>query len=422
VKYENILKRSLNFSRIEERIAPVHRRIENVVLHNQHRVLKAFQDMNVDETCFFDSTGYGYNDRGRETLDALYAAVFGGEAALVRPQFVSGTHAIACCLYGILNHGERLVSLTGRPYDTLQKALGLSGDTREKLPGGINYTEVDFCNGIDHTDMDNALAEGAHMVFIQRSRGYAERRSLTVNDIAELVGAVKNRLPAAVILVDNCYGEFVQDIEPCHVGADMVAGSLIKNPGAGLAPTGGYVAGRADLVEKAAWRLTAPGLGAGVGSMAGVKRLFYQGIFLAPHQVGESLKGMTLASALFAEHGFEVSPAWDEDRGDTVQAVKLGNPQLLKRFCRAAQAASPVDSRVLPQPAPMAGYSDKIIMAAGTFVQGASSEFSADAPLRPPYTAYLQGGLTYAHIKLALAAVLEELGLSADRCVLDSAP
>jgi cystathionine beta-lyase family protein involved in aluminum resistance len=209
---KNILKRSLNFSQIEERIAPKLRQIENVVLHNQHRVLKAFQELNVDETCFYDSTGYGYNDRGRETLDALFAAVFGGEAALVRPHFVSGTHAIACCLYGILNHGERLVSLTGRPYDTLQQALGLSGDTSGKLlRQGITYTEADFCNGIDDMKLDSALAEGAHLVFIQRSRGYGERRSLTVNDIASLVGAVKNRLPAAVILVDNCYGEFVQN-------------------------------------------------------------------------------------------------------------------------------------------------------------------------------------------------------------------
>ena len=406
-KYESL------FTEVEEQIASSLRRVARTVLVNQARVLAAFQELRVDETCFHDSTGYGYNDSGREKLDRLFACVFGAEAGLVRPQFVSGTHAIVSCLYGILKPGSRLVSLTGRPYDTLQKALGLSGDGRHNLEAlGISYGEADLCAAPDEAVLDKVLAAGAQVVYLQRSRGYAERRSLTVQQVGTLVRAVRQRLPEAIIFVDNCYGEFAQELEPCHVGVDLVAGSLIKNPGGGLATGGGYVVGRADLVEQAAWRLTAPGLGAGIGHMAGVKRLFYQGLFLSPHQTGETLKGMTLAAALFARLGLPVSPSWDEERGDTVQAIRLGDPELLQKFCRAVQASSPVDSYLTPLPAPMIGYRDEIIMAAGTFIQGASSEFSADAPLRPPYTVFLQGGLTYEHIKLALAQVLEATGLA----------
>ncbi|MCL5982353.1 MAG: methionine gamma-lyase family protein [Firmicutes bacterium] len=401
------------FTEVEEQIASSLRRVARTVLVNQARVLAAFQELRVDETCFHDSTGYGYNDSGREKLDRLFACVFGAEAGLVRPQFVSGTHAIASCLYGILKPGSRLVSLTGRPYDTLQKALGLIGDGRHNLESlGISYGEADLCGTLEETTLDKALAAGAQVVYLQRSRGYAERRSLTVQQVGTLVRAVRQRLPETIIFVDNCYGEFVQEMEPCHVGVDLVAGSLIKNPGGGLATGGGYVVGRADLVEQAAWRLTAPGLGAGIGNMAGVKRLLYQGLFLSPHQTGETLKGMTLAAALFARLGLPVSPSWDEERGDTVQAIRLGDPELLQKFCCAVQASSPVDSYLTPLPAPMIGYRDEIIMAAGTFIQGASSEFSADAPLRPPYTVFLQGGLTYEHIKLALAQVLEATGLA----------
>jgi len=412
VNYRELLKQCSKFRAVENSISPQLRRIENIVLTNQARVLTAFQEQRVDETCFYDSTGYGYNDLGREKLDSLFALVFGGEAGLVRPQFVSGTHAIASCLFGILRPGDRIVSMTGKPYDTLQKTIGLAGSSPDSLLGqGILYSEADLCGGINDEVLDRVLDKKTGVVFIQRSRGYSERRSLTVEDIAAMVKAVKSRIPETVVLVDNCYGEFVQELEPCHVGADLVAGSLIKNPGAGLAPGGGYVVGRADLVERAAWRLTAPGLGAGIGCMTGVKRQLFQGLFLAPHQVGESLKGMTLAAALFARLGFTVSPHWHEKRGDTVQSVRLGDPQLLKKFCQAIQAASPVDSYVAPQAAPMVGYSDNIIMAAGTFVQGSSSEFSADAPLRPPFTVFIQGGLTFEHVKLALSAVMVELGL-----------
>jgi len=401
------------FGEAEEQVAPVFRRIGQTVLHNQARVLEAFQEIKVDETCFHDSTGYGYDDGGRTRLDRLFADVFGAEAGLVRPHFVSGTHAIASCVYGILQRGDRLVSLTGRPYDTLQKALGLAGEGKFGLAAsGIGYSEADLCERLDEAVLDAALSAGAQLVFIQRSRGYAERRALTVEEIRLLCQAVRRRLPEALILVDNCYGEFVEELEPCHAGADLVAGSLIKNPGGGLAPGGGYVAGRADLVEQAAWRLTAPGLGTGIGWMSGVKRLYYQGLFLAPHQTGEALKGMVLAAWLFERLGFMVSPKWHEQRGDTVQAIRLGEPQLLEKFCSAVQASSPVDSCFMPRPAPMVGYRDKIIMAAGTFVQGASSELSADAPLRPPFTVFMQGGLTYEHVRLALAQVLEATGLA----------
>jgi len=396
---------------VETELQPLFKQIEQTALYNQGRVLNAFRKLHIDETCFTESTGYGYNDLGREKLDSLYAEVFGGEAGLVRPQFVSGTHAIACALYGILKPGDRLVSLTGRPYDTLQKVLGIA----EIKPFGslpdlnIEYAEADFTEGIEEKLLDKLLAEKTTVALIQRSRGYAHRRALLCEDIEKLVAAVKKRQPETIIFVDNCYGEFVQEQEPCHVGADLIAGSLTKNPGAGIAPGGGYVVGRADLVEKAAWRLTAPGLGADIGAMGIYKRQYYQGLFLAPHQVGQALKGMVLAAALFARTGFYVDPKPHEKRGDIVQAIRLGDAKLLQSFCEAVQAASPIDSYVTPQAAPMVGYKDEVIMAAGTFIQGASSEFTADAPIRPPYEVYMQGGLTYEHQKLALAEILARL-------------
>ncbi len=403
-KYQTLL------SEIERQLIATFQKIDDLMLINQARVLDAFRAEEVDETCFYESTGYGYHDLGRQKLDNLYARVFGAEAGLVRPQFVSGTHAIACSLYGVLSPGSRLVSLTGRPYDTLQKALGLSSLGNGGLHSQkISYAEADLTAGLDQELLDHILAEKAQVVLIQRSRGYAQRRALTIADIADLILAVKKRQPESIIFVDNCYGEFVEELEPCHGGADLVAGSLIKNPGAGLAAGGGYIVGRADLVERAAWRLTAPGLGAGVGAMGTVKRLIFQGLFLAPHQVGQALKGMVLAAALFERLGYSVDPSPTEKRGDIVQSISLGSPELLKLFCRAVQAASPVDSHLTPHPAPMLGYEHEIIMAAGTFVQGASSEFSADGPLRPPYTAFLQGGLTYEHCKLALAEILSVL-------------
>lgn len=394
----------------EKEIKPLFAEIDRVALQNQWRVLEAFRSLQIDESCFAASTGYGYNDRGREKLDQLYARVFGAEAGIVRPQFVSGTHAIACALYGSLRPGGRLLSLTGRPYETLQKVLGLNDrDTGMLAELNITYEEADFTTAINETALDNLLAEKADVVLLQRSRGYSLRRALRTSDIAALVQAVKKRQPEAVIFVDNCYGEFVETEEPCHAGADLIAGSLIKNPGGGIATGGGYIVGREDLVEKAAWRLTAPGLGSDIGAMGTVKRLYFQGLFVAPHQVAQSLKGMVLAAALFSNAGYAVDPLPFDLRGDTVQAVTLGSADELMLFCRAVQAVSPVESFVLPQPAPMPGYEDEIIMAAGTFIQGASSELTADAPLRPPYHVFLQGGLTYEHLKIALAEVLFSL-------------
>ncbi|NLN06322.1 MAG: hypothetical protein GX167_01715 [Firmicutes bacterium] len=408
--YETFKAQIELIAKLEAELQPVFAFIEKTALTNQGRVLQAFRDLQVDETCFAESTGYGYNDLGREKLDKLYARVFGAEAAIVRPHFVSGTHAIACALYGVLKPGDTLLSLTGRPYDTLRKALGLSGSLSGCLADlQIGYREADFIAGWDEADLDRLLTPETAVVLLQRSRGYQARRALLIEDIANIVRAVKARRPDIIVFVDNCYGEFVQELEPCHVGADLIAGSLIKNPGAGLAAGGGYIAGKVGLVEKAAWRLTAPGLGVDLGAMGPHKRLFYQGLFLAPHQVSQALKGMVLAAALFARAGYEVSPKPREKRGDIVQSIRLEDAEKVKRFCRAVQAASPVDSYVEPFPAPMPGYEDEIIMAAGTFIQGASSEFSADAPLRPPYDVFLQGGLTYEHIKLALAEVYARL-------------
>ncbi|HHX73828.1 MAG TPA: hypothetical protein GX699_02850 [Firmicutes bacterium] len=408
--YETLKVQIELIDKLEKELQPVFAAIEKTALINQGRVLQAFRELHVDETCFSESTGYGYNDLGREKLDRLYARVFGAEAAIVRPHFVSGTHAIACALYGVLKPGDTLLSLTGRPYDTLQKALGLTDRPFGCLADlQIGYREADFTAGWDEASLDRLLTADTAVILLQRSRGYQERRALLSEDIAAIVRAVKARRPEIIVFVDNCYGEFVQELEPCHVGADLIAGSLIKNPGAGLAAGGGYIAGKADLVEKAAWRLTAPGLGAEMGAMGINKRLYYQGLFLAPHQVAQSLKGMVLAAALFAQAGYDVSPKPKEKRGDIVQAIRLGDAEQVKLFCQAVQAASPVDSYVEPQPAPMPGYKDQIIMAAGTFVQGASSEFTADAPLRPPYDVFLQGGLTYEHQKLALAEVYARL-------------
>jgi cystathionine beta-lyase family protein involved in aluminum resistance len=408
---ENYNKYSRLICEAEREISSALRQIDETVLENQARVLEAFCAVGVDESCFYESTGYGYHDIGREKLDSLFARVFGAQSGLVRPQFVSGTHAIVCSLYGILQRGNHVLSLTGQPYDTLQKALGLNTTVYGGLQDlGVRYSQADFTEGLDEQILDRELRPDTQVVLLQRSRGYGQRRALTVDNLAVIIGAVKERRPDITVFVDNCYGEFVQPREPCHVGADLVAGSLIKNPGAGLVPGGGYVVGRHELVEKAAWRLTAPGLGMDIGAMGHNKRLYYQGLFLAPHQVGQALKGMTLVAAVFSRLGYDVFPRAAEERGDIVQAIRLGSPEKVKGFCRAVQAASPVDSHLTPEPAPMVGYNNEIIMAAGTFIQGASSEFSADAPLRPPYDVFMQGGLTYEHIKLALAHILASLG------------
>lgn len=390
------------------------RRIDQLALTNQRRVLEAFRAACVSDFHLRGSTGYGYGDAGREALEAVYARVFGGAAALVRPQIVSGTHALALCLFGVLRPGDELVAVQGKPYDTLQKVIaGAPGSLAE---WGVRYTQVEPLPGglVDEAAVTRAVERKPRAVLLQRSGGYSWRRGLLLRQIEALTRLIKAISPATVIIVDNCYGEFVEEAEPPAVGADLCAGSLIKNPGGGIAPTGGYVVGRADLVELAASRLTAPGLGRAVGPTLDCQRLLFQGIFLAPHFVAEALKGAVFAARFFERLGFDVLPRFDEPRSDIVQGIRLGSPERLLAFCRAVQASSPVDAHVRPEGGPLPGYSDAVVMAAGTFIQGASLEFTADAPLREPYAVYLQGGLSKEHVVLgvmaAARAVLGEEG------------
>jgi cystathionine beta-lyase family protein involved in aluminum resistance len=349
----------------------------------------------VGEAHFAGTNGYGYNDLGRDTLDKIYAEVFGSEAALVRVQFVNGTHAIACALYGCLAPGDVIVSLTGKPYDTLEAVInGAHGSLRSY---GIEYSE-------NPEDVKRAKA-----VYIQRSRGYSSRGALSIADIERLIGEARAVNPDVAAIVDNCYGEFTECREPCHAGADIIAGSLIKNPGGGIAPCGGYIAGRADLVERAAERLTVPGLGSEVGASLASNRALYQGLYMAPHCVCEALKTSVYVAALFAELGFAVSPGCDELRTDIIQTIELGAPERVLAFCRGLQSGLPVDSFVTPLPWDMPGYGEPVIMAAGGFVQGASLELSADAPMKPPYRVYLQGGVTFEAGRIGIEAAAREL-------------
>ncbi len=404
------VKQLINDAKIA--IRPKWDEIERIKLANQARVLAAFQDNQVSEYHFAGSTGYGYNDSGRETIEAIYAQVFGGEAALVRPQLVSGTHAIATCLAALLEPGDELVSLIGAPYDTLQQVIGTKGDVpRSLVQQGISYKEVplDERGRWSKEGILAAVSPGTKMVLIQRSRGYSWRPALSVDEIGEIVSLVREVSLKTIIFVDNCYGEFVETKEPCHVGADLIAGSLIKNPGGGLVAGGGYAVGSAQLIEAVADRMTAPGLGGRLGPTFGLNRWILQGLWIAPHVVGEALAGAVLAAKVMEDLGYPVSPRWNEPRGDIVQAVEMSTKKRLLTFCQGIQAASPVDSFVQPVPGDMPGYEDPVIMAGGTFIQGSSIELSADGPLRAPYTAYLQGGLCKEHVELALQRVVESL-------------
>lgn len=391
-------------------VKPQWEAVEELVLLNQAKVLRAFQEAVVADVHFAGSTGYGYSDIGREKIDELFARVFHTEAALVRVQFASGTHAITTGLFGVLRPGDRLIAAAGAPYDTMQQVI-------HQTPGGltewgITYEEAPLlADGTVDIPLVARLAAqpDAKVVLIQRSRGYSLRPTLSIAQIGAIIAAVKAANPTVICLVDNCYGEFVEEQEPSDVGADLVCGSLIKNPGAGIAPTGGYIVGRADLVEQASTRLFAPGIGMEVGSNFGVNRLVLQGLFLAPHVTGEALKGAQFTAAFFAKLGFGVRPAYDDARSDLVQAVELGTGEGLVAFCEAVQAASPVDSHVRPEPWAMPGYVDPVIMAAGTFVQGSSIELSADGPMRAPYAAYFQGGLTREHVLLAALSAANSL-------------
>ncbi len=390
--------------------------IDRVAERNTRRVMEAFQDQKVSDSCFAGTTGYGYDDLGRDTLDRIYAQLFGTEAALVRIGFVNGTHALTAAMFSLAAPGETVLAVTGTPYDTLRSAIGISGDGFGSLKFyGIDYAQVDLTTAgePDYEAIRIAASDPKVAgVMIQRSRGYGERKALTVREIGRICDIVHAANPRAKIMVDNCYGEFTDVLEPTHVGADLVAGSLIKNPGGGLAPTGGYIAGSKELVERAAVRLTTPGIGGECGSTLGNNRLLFQGLFLAPHVVAQALKTAVFCAAMMDLLGLESSPRVDEERSDIIQMVKLGSPEKMKRFCLGIQAGAPVDSYVTPEPWPMPGYDCPVIMAAGAFIQGSSIEISADGPMREPYIVYMQGGLTYESGKLgimmAVSAMLEE--------------
>ena len=383
----------------EKAIRPVFDAIDETALKNTQKVMQAFQDNRVSDACFAGTTGYGYDDLGRETLDRIYAQVFGTEAALVRTGFVNGTHALTAAMFSLVGPGDTLLAATGAPYDTLRCAIGISGEHHGSLKFyGVDYAQVELApdGGPDYAAIEKAAADPkVKAVMIQRSRGYEDRRALTVEEIGKICAVVKTANPAAYVMVDNCYGEFTDTLEPPEVGADIIAGSLIKNPGGGIAPTGGYVAGKKELVERAAMRLTTPGIGGECGSTLGVNRLLYQGLFLAPHTVAQALKTAVFCAAMMERIGLETSPKAAEKRSDIIQTVRLGTPENMKLFCAGIQAGAPVDSYVTPEPWQMPGYDCPVIMAAGSFIQGSSIELSADGPFREPYTVYMQGGLTY---------------------------
>jgi cystathionine beta-lyase family protein involved in aluminum resistance len=391
----------------EKQVISVKEKIDRTSDYNQWKVLKCFKKHQVSDFHFASSTGYGYNDRGREVLDLVYADVFGAEAALVRPHFVSGTHTITVALFGLLRPGDRLLYITGAPYDTLHSVLGSSDGSLADFGIESGYVSLTANGKPDFEAIANEITPETKVIAIQRSRGYDWRPSFTVAEIEEMVGFIKEIRSDLIVFVDNCYGEFTETLEPTEVGADLMAGSLIKNPGGGLAASGGYIAGIKKYVEKAAFRLTAPGIGGEVGAMLGTNRSIFQGLFLAPHFVAEAMKGGALAASLMENAGFETHPRWNDTRTDLIQAIRLQTPEAVISFCEAVQASSPVDAHVVPEPWDMPGYEDPVIMAAGTFISGASLELSADAPIREPYIAYLQGGLTYSHVKIALANILD---------------
>ena len=387
--------------------------IDDIAAQNTEKVLAAFQKHKVAEVHFQGTTGYGYDDLGRETLGEIYAEIFGTEDALVRISFVNGTHAIASALYGVLRPGDTLLSAVGAPYDTLQSVIGITGDGNGSLREfGITYQQVNLTpeNAPDLPGIAQAVQNPAvKAVLIQRSRGYATRASLSVDAIGEIIRVIRSQNPKVNILVDNCYGEFVETIEPSQVGADLIMGSLIKNPGGGLAPMGGYIAGSHDLVEAAAMRMTVPGIGRECGASLGNNRALYQGLFLAPHTVAQATKTAVFAAKVMELLGYHTDPHSSDLRHDIIQMIHLEKPEAVEKFCRGIQSGAPVDSYVTPVPWDMPGYDCPVIMAAGAFIQGASIELSADAPMRPPYTVYMQGGLTYESGKLGILLAAEEL-------------
>ncbi len=385
--------------------------IDQMAEYNQLKVIHAMQENRVNVSCFNYVSGYGYDDHGRDTLEKVYASIFHTEAALVRPQITCGTHALALALAANLRPGDELVSVAGKPYDTLEEVIGIRPSNGSLAEYGISYKQVDLLpdGSFDFEGIKNTLSEKTKLVTIQRSKGYQTRPSFSVAQIGKAISFVKSLRPDIICMVDNCYGEFVEELEPSDVGADMVVGSLIKNPGGGLAPIGGYIAGREDLIENCGYRLTSPGLGREVGASLDVMRSFYQGLFLAPTVVASALKGAIFAANIYEKLGYPVVPNGSESRHDIIQAVEFGKPEGVIAFCKGIQAAAPVDSYVTPEPWPMPGYDSDVIMAAGAFVQGSSIELSADGPIKEPYAVYFQGGLTAPHAKLGILMSLEYL-------------
>lgn len=400
----------------EKNLADVFKQIDDMSAYNQTKVLNAFQNNRISYAHFGETSGYGYDDMGRDALDRVYADVFGAEDAIVRHNIVSGTQAIASCLYGILRPGDTMLSVVGAPYDTMEEVIGIRGeeDCGSLKDFGVNYKQVDLTEEglVDYNKiMSTLLEDKIKLVLIQRSRGYAWRDSLTIDEIGKIIECVKSASPDTVCMVDNCYGEFVEDREPTEVGADIIVGSLIKNAGGSLALSGGYIAGRAEYVEKISYRLTAPGLGRHTGASLGFNRNMYQGFFMAPHIVGQSIKTAALCAEIFKGLGFEVCPKPKAKRSDIIQAIKLGSAENVIKFCQAIQKGSAIDSYVSPEPWDMPGYEDPVIMAAGAFVQGASIELSADAPICEPYIAYMQGGVIYDAAKIGILRAADSIGV-----------
>ena len=388
--------------------------IDEIRDYNQEKVLKAFIENKVAPEHFYTVSGYGHDDMGREVLDKVFADIFKAEKAIARIHFASGTHTLACVLFGNLRPNDKLLSVVGAPYDTMQEVIGTMGDEETKedslIAHGIIYDEVPLKdNDVDLEGIEKAVDESVKMVLIQRSKGYSTRKSLTVDTIGKICEIVKKKNPNCICFVDNCYGEFVEDKEPIEVGADIIAGSLIKNPGGGIVEAGGYIAGKARYVDKSANRLTAPGIGSEGGAMFNQHRLIFQGLFMAPSVVSDAVKGAVLASKVFDEIGFDSTPKYYEKRTDIIQNITFGSPEPLEQFCRTIQSLSPVNGYVTPIPEYIPGYEDKVIMAGGTFIEGSTIELSADGPMRPPYVAYMQGGLNYAHIKIALTKILDKV-------------
>lgn len=398
-------------NKIESKLIKRFEEIDSVAEYNQLKVLKAMQDNKVSDIHFAATTGYGYNDLGRDTLESVYASVFHAQAALVRPQLTCGTHALAIALAGNLRPGDELLSPVGKPYDTLEGVIGIKETKGSLKEYGITYNQVDLLpdGSFDYEGIKNAITTHTKMVTIQRSKGYATRPTLSVSQIGDLISYIKNIKSDIICMVDNCYGEFVDIIEPTDVGADLCVGSLIKNPGGGLAPIGGYIVGKEEYIEHAAYRLTAPGLGKEVGATLGINQQLFQGFFMAPQVVSGALKGAIFAANIYESLGFPVIPNATESRHDIIQAVTLGSPEAIIAFCKGIQAAAPVDSFVTPEPWAMPGYHSDVIMAAGAFVQGSSIELTADAPIEPPYAVYFQGGLTWYHAKLGIMMSLQKL-------------